>query len=176
MFTGDWRNHLKDSSNRHRLTLVCVLCGVSYTRAADAVRHMQSHHGGFWRKGGEYNDLLAECFPQCTCNPSRPNQPRSHRCVPYRQISMIHYLHNPTVARLILPWKPDMAKITQIARLHPALHTQEPMVLPWLASLFQGLAKPSACNVSCALAPSTRPMSCFITSYISIGSVVTSQL
>ena len=46
---GKWAEALQDSSMRHKLTMTCSFCGQAYARTADLIRHLQCHHGGFFR-------------------------------------------------------------------------------------------------------------------------------
>ena len=65
---------------------------------------------------------------------------------------MLHHPRNPEVGRLFA-WKPGLAQITALVRLRSTLHSQEPTVISWLASLFQG--QPSEARKGCLLCART---------------------
>ena len=129
---GKWGEVTRDSAVRHKLTMLCSFCGQSYTRTADLVRHLQCHHGGFYRAADLTSNTIDEARLPCICNPCRVPQPRSHRCPAYRQLAMLQHLVDPRHRQLMLPWTPTMTSVHKLIHCHTALHAQVPELAPWL--------------------------------------------
>ena len=123
---------LQDSSMRHKLTMTCSFCGQAYARTADLIRHLQCHHGGFFRAADLTSNMIDEARLSCVCNPCRVPQPRSHRCPAHRQMAMLQHLCDPHHRRLMLPWAPTEASVQQLIQLHTLLHAQVPELGQWL--------------------------------------------
>ena len=118
-------HNLQHPEDRLRFTLSCCTCGLSHSRVADITRHLQTQRGPFFRAADEYVVLIEEQQQNCVCNPQRPSQPRSHRCVAWRQIAMIEHFLNPD-HRFFFP---DLAASEdEVVRCSPALP------VPWLHS------------------------------------------
>ena len=129
---GKWGEVVRDSTMRHNLTMQCSFCGQSYSRTADLVRHLQCHHGGFYRAADLTSNIIDEARLPCICNPCRVPQPRSHRCPAYRQLAMLQHLVDPRHRLLMLPWTPTTDSVHKLIRNHSALHAQVPELAPWL--------------------------------------------
>ncbi|CAK9016860.1 LINE-1 reverse transcriptase-like [Durusdinium trenchii] len=129
---GKWGEAVRESAMRHQLTMMCSFCGQAYSRTADLVRHLQCHHGGFYREADLMSNLVDEAKMTCICKPCRIPQPRSHRCPAYRQLAMLQYLLDPRHRKLILPWTISPGTLHKLIQLHAALHAQVPALAPWL--------------------------------------------
>ena len=129
---GKWAEALQDSSMRHKLTMTCSFCGQAYARTADLIRHLQCHHGGFFRAADLTSNMIDEARLSCVCNPCRVPQPRSYRCPAHRQMAMLQHLCDPHHRRLMLPWAPTEASVQQLIQLHTLLHAQVPELGQWL--------------------------------------------
>ena len=129
---GKWGEAVRESAMRHQLTMMCSFCGQAYSRTADLVRHLQCHHGGFYREADLMSNLVDEAKMTCICKPCRIPQPRSHRCPAYRQLAMLQYLLDPRHRKLILPWTISPDTLHKLIQLHAALHAQVPALAPWL--------------------------------------------
>ena len=114
---------------RLRFTLSCTMCGMGHSRVADLTRHLQTQHGPFYRSADAYVLLLEEHQPDCVCNPRRPSQPRSHRCVAWRQVAMIEAYLNPNHWSFYTPWKIEADSLQRAAQINVRLHAQAPQLL-----------------------------------------------
>ena len=118
---------------RLRFTLSCTMFGMGHSRVADLTRHLQTQHGPFFRSADAYVLLLEEHQPDCVCNPRRPSQPRSHRCVAWRQVAMIEAFLNPNHWCFYTPWKIEADSLQRAAQINVRLHAQAPQLLRRLA-------------------------------------------
>ena len=164
---GKWGEAVRESAMRHQLTMMCSFCGQAYSRTADLVRHLQCHHGGFYREADLMSNLVDEAKMTCICKPCRIPQPRSHRCPAYRQLAMLQYLLDPRHRKLILPWTISPDTLHKLIQLHAALHAQVPALAHGFSvrvrtpgNSFFATARSSAPHVHCALATLRPAFNC----------------
>ena len=127
---GTWKRFLEGSNNKMLLTITCTMCGQGLRRAADLMRHILTQHGPFHKAAEIFTALalIEEIQPGCSCNPtvSTGQQRRSHRCLAYRQIAMMHHILNPGPLQVLVPWETPQTEVMKILANNPLLMAQAP--------------------------------------------------
>ena len=119
--------------DRLRFTLSRCICGLVHSRVADITRHLQTQHGPFYRAADEYALLLEEQQLDCVCNPRRHSQPRAHRCIAWRQLSMVEHIANPDHRFFYPSWTIEAESLVALAQVNPRLHAQAPQLIQQMA-------------------------------------------
>lgn len=133
---GTWKRFVDRPNHKMLLTTTCTLCGQGLRRAADLMRHILTQHGPSHKAAECYTALIEEIQPGCNCNPSVAvgHQRRSHRCLAYRQLSMMHHILNPGTLQVLVPWETTSQAVHQILSNNPQLLAQAPSLGSWIAA------------------------------------------
>ena len=147
---GTWKRFLEGSNNKMLLTITCAMCGQGLRRAADLMRHILTQHGPFHKAAETFTALIEEIQPGCSCNPTvgTGRQRRSHRCLAYRQIAMMHHILNPGPLQVLVPWETSQSEVMKIIAQNPLLMSQAPTLGSMIAqrTFAQIWLDPSICR------------------------------